>query len=191
MTGSIERALYFLAEDDNGFVTTHAARDAGIPSQRLAQLAARGTLEHVSYGVYRLVRFPPSQFDSYMAATLWPTGVRGVLSHETALDLYEVCDVNPASVHFTVPSGHRIRRAIPKLYVVHHADLAERDLSGIEGMPATTLMRTIADCVDLGTGSYLLDQAVERGRAKGLLNKHQVATATVMLETRGKAQAHG
>ncbi len=40
-----------------------------------------------------------------MEATLWPRGAHGALSHETALDLYGLSDVNPAKIHITVPHG--------------------------------------------------------------------------------------
>ncbi len=47
-----------------------------------------------------------------MAAALWPKGIQGVLTHDTALDLWDVSDVNPAKTHITVPHGHR-PQAIP------------------------------------------------------------------------------
>jgi predicted transcriptional regulator of viral defense system len=37
-----------------------------------------------------------------MAAALWPQGIQGVLTHDTALDLWDVSDVNPAKIHITV-----------------------------------------------------------------------------------------
>ena len=61
-------------------------------------------------GLYRLDPFPAHALDSYRKATLWPYGVEGVLSHETALDLYELSDVNPAMIHITVPKRYRLRR---------------------------------------------------------------------------------
>jgi len=36
------------------------------------------------------------------------------LSHETALDLHDLCDVNPAQIHLTVPAAYRLRRRIPR-----------------------------------------------------------------------------
>jgi hypothetical protein len=47
---------------------------------------------------------PPSSLDAYMDAVLWPgRGVRDMLSHETALDLYGLSDVNPAKIDVTLP----------------------------------------------------------------------------------------
>ena len=38
---------------------------------------------------------------------------RGVLSHDTALDLYELCDINPARIHITIPTAYRLPKAVP------------------------------------------------------------------------------
>ncbi|HKO27522.1 MAG TPA: hypothetical protein VJU80_08710, partial [Solirubrobacteraceae bacterium] len=55
----------------------------------------RGHLERRATGVYRLRLTPASSLDAYMEAVSGP-GVRGVLSHETGLDLYGLSDVNLA-----------------------------------------------------------------------------------------------
>jgi len=122
-----------------------------------------------------------------MAASLWPRGVPGTLSHETALDLYEVCDINPAKVHVSVPIGHRIRRAVPLLYVIHHDAIPESDIGYIEAIRITKLRRAIIDCIAWGIGTYLLDQAVESGRKQGLLTSGEQADLMHRLEVRGSA----
>jgi predicted transcriptional regulator of viral defense system len=184
VAGSIEQQLYDLAEDDYGYVTTRMAAGANIPARRLVQLADRGALERVSRGVYRLVRFPPSPLDSYMAATLWPSGVQGVLCHDTALDLHDVCDINPHQLHICVPTTHRVRRAIPNQYVIHRLDLEAGDISAIAGIPATTLLRTIADCAAVGIGTYLLEQAISTGASQGLLTRTEARAATALISRR-------
>ena len=70
------------------------ARRVGVRPQRLAEMARRGALRREGHAVYRLEPFPAHELDSYRKATLWPYPVEGVLSHETALDLYELSDVN-------------------------------------------------------------------------------------------------
>lgn len=167
-----------MTRNNYGFVTTPVAAASGIPAGRLVQLADRGTLERVSRGVYRLVRFPPSPRDSYVAATLWPTGTTGVLCHDTALDLYDVCEINPDKVHVCVPTTHRIRRSIPKLYEMHHLDLAPAELAEVKGLQTTTLVRTIADCASSGVGTYLLEQAITNGAKQGLLTRAEARAAT-------------
>jgi hypothetical protein len=53
---------------------------------------------------------------------------RGALSHETALDLYELCDVNPAAIHLTVLKGFRTRKQVPSAYRLHYANLTPGDV---------------------------------------------------------------
>ncbi len=54
-----------------------------------------------------------------MEASLWPQvrrpDVRGVISHVSALAIYELTDVSPAKVHLTLASQMRVRRAVARL----------------------------------------------------------------------------
>jgi predicted transcriptional regulator of viral defense system len=181
--------LFSVVEDNFGYVTVEQARAAGIGPEQLAQLARRGTLERCSYGVYRLTEFPVSELDPYMAAALWPHGVTGVISHDTALDLYDVCDVNPNKVHITVPRSHRVRRAVPGQYVLHHADLDASDVTGHEGIPITTLERAIADCIAAGLGNELILQAIDAGHKQGYLGKVARSGLRSALTARGRTGA--
>ena len=76
-----------LAGEQQGYVTQEDARRAGIAPTTLARMAERGTLVRTSHGVYRVPLIPAGPLDQYREATLWPRGVRGVLSNETALGL--------------------------------------------------------------------------------------------------------
>jgi hypothetical protein len=93
----------------------------------------------------------------------------GVISHETALDLYDVCDVNPAKIHVTIPFEPRLTRKPPDLYVIHKARLAERDRGVIEGVPVVTLAKAIRESGAMHTRPDLLRQAIDNGRRVGKL----------------------
>jgi predicted transcriptional regulator of viral defense system len=75
--------------EQQGYVTQQDARGAGGAASTLARMAERGTLVRTSHDVYRVPFIAAGSLDQYMEATLWPRGVRGVLSNETALGLYE------------------------------------------------------------------------------------------------------
>ena len=63
----------------------------------------RGTIERVARGDYRFPLLEPNAEVGQLAeATLWANR-RGTLSHDTALDLHELCDINPAQIHITIP----------------------------------------------------------------------------------------
>lgn len=171
MPGSAYLALAEIAVEQHGYVTQDDARAIGIASMTLVRMADRGTLERVSRGVYRFPMLARGWLSQYMEATLWPQGVRGVLSHETALDLHGLSDVNPRQIHFTVPRRHRIQREIPRLYAVHRADLPSDDVTALEGIPIVTPDRAIRDAHRLGVGPAIVDQAIEDGRRRGVLSE--------------------
>ncbi|MBW8060798.1 MAG: hypothetical protein FVQ78_10920, partial [Solirubrobacterales bacterium] len=79
--------------------------------------------------VYRVPLIPVTPLDPYMQATLWPRNAEAVISHASALGLYELGDVNPAKINITVPRAHRPRREVPALYVLHREDLGPEDLT--------------------------------------------------------------
>jgi predicted transcriptional regulator of viral defense system len=161
--------VYDLAEDQMGYFTAEQAAEVGIARHDLVRMTQREGIQRISWGLYRLRNFPRSVLDQYMEATLWPRGVHGVLSHETALDLHALSDVNPAKIHITIPKPHRIRRTLPRNLVVHRGVLPPSDITLHEGMKITTVVRTIRDCHSAHVSSHLLTQALAEGRRRGKL----------------------
>lgn len=175
MPGRVYTQLLDLAHDQYGYVTPHNARELGIDPLRLQDLVRRGLAERLGHGLYRLKQVPPTALDEYMAATLWPRGVQGILCHQTALDLHDLCDVNPAKIHVTVPATHRPRREMPAVYVIHRRDLDPRDVARHEGIPIVTPYRAILDGIEAHLGRRLLDQAIANAINRGLLTRAQRA----------------
>jgi Transcriptional regulator, AbiEi antitoxin len=167
MPGAIYRTLFGLAEDQMGYITTAQAAEARIRPMTLVMMARRGTLERVSQGVYRLVDFPGHPLAQYMQATLWPYDQRGILSHETALSLYEMSDADPPRVHLTVPAAYRIQRSVPSYLAIHHGDLPPSDVTTFERMPITTPERAIRDCIVAHIGPAIIRPAIEDGVRSG------------------------
>lgn len=174
MPGRNFRKLFEIAEDNYGFVTVDQARQVGIRPQRLAEMARRGALRREAVGLYRLEPFPADELDSYKKASLWPYGVEGVLSHETALELYGLSDVNPAKIHLTVPKDYRVRhREVPPLYQLHHEHLDDRDVTRYEGLPIVVAAKAIRQCHEAHLRRDLLRQALEEAKGQGLINRRE------------------
>ncbi|MGH9158380.1 MAG: hypothetical protein ACRD2X_00115, partial [Vicinamibacteraceae bacterium] len=106
----------------------------------------------------------------YMEASLWPAGVRGVISHQSALALRELSDVSPPAIHITVPNEFRIRRDVPAHLAVHHAELRDDEVTLFEGIPCTSVARTIEDCHRAHLGPALLRQALQDAEREGFLS---------------------
>lgn len=182
--------IHELATEQFGVFTTAQAKAAGVDHRALAMMCRRGTLERQAHGVYQDLLVPTNRFTHYMLAALWPVEVPAVLSHETALDLFEISDVNPGKIHITVPKHFRIRRKVPEQYVVHHADLTPTEITSIEGLPVTTAARAIRDCHATHLGPALLRQAIDEGRRLGWITaRDQQALATELFPGEAPAGA--
>ena len=158
------------AAEHHGYVTTRDARDLGIDPTQLRLLAARGRLERISRGVYRVMVLPRGEHDEIAAAVAWTLG-RGVVSHESSLSLHHLSDVNPSRVHLTVPRNNHPRAAGGDLYRLHRRNLRTSDVTEVDGIPTTTAERTIRDCVADGSDPYQLRPAIDRAEADGLIRR--------------------
>jgi predicted transcriptional regulator of viral defense system len=175
MPGHVFTTLLDQAHQQYGFLTPDDARELGIDPAQLRIMAARQTLEHRGHGLYRMPVVPPTELDAYMEATLW-TGRRGVLSHATALDLYELCDVNPSAIHLTVPRGFRTRKEVPSTYRLHRRDLDPSEVGWHEGIPIVTPERAIIGGIEQALGWHLIEQAIGTARARGLISKQTASS---------------
>ncbi len=176
MPGRVYTELLELAQDQHGYLRAEDARHAGFDPKRLVDYERRGIAERVAYGVYRMKGIPPDELDEYMRAALWPMGI-GVLSHETALDLYELCDINPAGIDVTVPNGYRTHRPLPALYRLHHRDLTSEQVARLRGLPIVTPLRAILDGIGAHIRGELIEQAIQTAEQQSLITRGGAAGA--------------
>lgn len=181
---TIKEALWDVAVEQYGYVTIREAKALGIDENAVWMLAARGGLERAAHGVYRFPQLPVTERDPYMLAVLWAGTDQTCLSHDTALAVYEACDINPDRIHLTVPTARRIRRRGGELYALHHQDLNPEQIGWWQGIPTTTLPTAIGQCLDSGVPSYLLRQALEHGRRTGDVLADEASDLEVRLEAR-------
>lgn len=168
MPGQVYNRIAEVAADNYGYITADEAAAADIDPHRLLELARRGQIERRGTALYRVPLIPPTPLDGYREATLWPRGAHAVISHETALDLYGLGDVNPAKIHITVPRAHRPRRQVPDQYRLHREDLRESEMTIYEGIPIVTAAKAIDQARRLGPP--LLRQAIDEGSRRGLIS---------------------
>ena len=169
MPGRTYLSLLEVANSQYGYVTVDDALALGIDPAQLRVMHHRGTLDRLSQGLYRYPTVPSNALDQYMEATLWPR-TPTVLSHETALDMHDICDVNPARIHLNVPPGYRLRRHLPASYQLHVRALDACDVTQHEGIPIVTVRRAILDAIEVGLGGQLIDQAIATATRRGLLS---------------------
>lgn len=174
ITGTVlaRDVLWEIADGQHGFVTAQQAGEAGVGAAAVQMLVHRGTLVRAAHGVYRFPQYPVGQFDPLMVAVLWTRVPEAALSHETALDVYGISDVNPNQIHLTVARHRRFRRADGHGYQVHYQDLTPDQVGWWQEIPTVTARTAIEQCLDTGTPTYLLRQAIERGHAQGYLTSN-------------------
>lgn len=163
-----------LAEQNDGLVTARQARALGIRDSVLARLTQRGKLERVARGVYRIPYFPADRLSQYREAVLWARASQGpeqvALSHETALGVYGISDVNPSRVHLTVPKDARLRRRKPKWIVIHRGNLPPSDMATHEGLPVTTVAKSVLDVMEATGRLGVARQAIKDARKEGYIS---------------------
>ena len=176
--------LWDIANTQHGFVTAQQATEIGIDKHALQMLVHRGTLSRAAHGVYRFPQYPVGEHDNLMLAVLWTRVPEAALSHETALDVYGISDVNPNRIHLAVGKQRRFRRTGGDDYLVHYEDLAPAQIGWWQEIPTVTPATAVAQCLAYGTPTYLLRQAIERGYAQGYLKATERDELTHTLEAR-------
>ena len=85
--------------------------------------------------------------------------------------LHGLTDVNPSRIHLTVPRDNHPRAAGGELYRTHRRDLALSDVTQVDSLPVTTVVRTIRDCMTTGTNPYQLRPSIDQAERDGTLRR--------------------
>lgn len=172
-------ALYAIVEEQQGYFTARQATDVGYQPGSQAHHVKAGNWMRAARGVYRLARFPQSDEEQLVVLSLWSrnrAGVpEGVYSHQTALSIHELSDVNPTKLHMTVPPAFRRSAKVPIILVLHHAALDDKDVEQRQGFRVTRPLRTIVDLAASELVSRdMIAQALDEGRNRGLITAREI-----------------
>jgi predicted transcriptional regulator of viral defense system len=165
--------LFQIAEAQAGYFTTAQAQALGIARAQLSRYVTAGKLERSQQGVYRLTPFPRVPHEDLFIAWL-AAGPEAVISHDSALAIYELSDALPAHVHLTVPRSASHRRPD---YRLHTSRITPAEITHYGGLQVTTVARTIADIACDGLADDLVIQAVQEAVARGLATPEQLRAA--------------
>jgi predicted transcriptional regulator of viral defense system len=176
------RRLFELAEQQQGFFTTKQAKAAGFAENTHPYHVQAGNWIREHRGIYRLALFPAPDRPDLVLWSLWSRNrkeeVDGVYSHQTALSLYELSDLNPAKLHMTVPARFRRNSDIPGIVVLHYRDLLKSEIQAGPGYNYTRPLRTILDLIEAGTAERtFLRQALRQAVDRGLITRQQLQIA--------------
>jgi predicted transcriptional regulator of viral defense system len=181
MPGKYWESLMEVAVDNGGYVTPALLAPFGVPAIELRKMVARNVLTSAAHGVYRVPSLSVDTYDEFILARLWAKG-RGVVSHDSALLVHELCDINPTKVHITIPHGYRIGKAGAEGYAIHRASVEPNETTRLGAVTVTTIMRTIADSL-ASVPAYLVRRATETARSQGLIQRGDYERLLLSLES--------
>ncbi len=179
------RALFLLADRQAGYFTARQARDLGYSGRLQHHHRHRGNWLEVARGVFRLRDYPTTPDEELVKLSLWSRDLNGepqaVVSHETALRLYDLSDLMPSSVHLSVPKS--FRKIPPKGVALHKISLVPIDVEARAGYRVTTPLRTLLDLADSPLSPEHLEAATREALERGLVRRRSLERAITTLET--------
>lgn len=138
--------LWEIAASRNAVVTVAEAEEAGVPAVEMRKLAARGALRAYGQGVYTHRNVPMTRFTEPTIAVAL-AGEGAFLHRESVLDLLGLGQFNPPKIR--VGTRRRVRRALPEwIELENRSDVPDENLTSYEGIPATTVGRSLKDMRD-------------------------------------------
>jgi predicted transcriptional regulator of viral defense system len=170
--------LYRIAESQAGYFTSEQALEASMDRSTLRHHARPGgRYERVRRGLYRLRHFPSSPNEHVVAAWL-DLPSPAVVSHESALELYELSDVIPNAVHITLPREKRGQRPRPGVrFHTLESPPSPSETRRVNGVLATNPERTIIDSLEAGTQPDQIELAVRQALERGMTTPRRLRSA--------------
>jgi len=159
--------LYQIAEQQAGYFTTAQASVAGFTRPLIAYHVRKGQFQRIKHGIYRLVRFPEMP-QADLSIALLEVGPQAVISHDSALALYDLSDSLPGAIHLTVPRTSSRRH--PELRL-HTSRLSRDEVTQRGGLPVTTVTRTLVDLITGHWPEEQILQAIQEAVQHGLVTR--------------------
>lgn len=162
-----EFQLFQIAEDQAGYFSLSQARGIGLRRSQIYRERKRGKFVRADWGIYRFLQFPASRFEGIHVAVL-NAGQRAVVGFKTALYVYELSDIIPDEIHLILPTTSSRRR--PGIRV-HTVRLEKDDITHFEGLPITTVARTIVDAAFAHISDEQIRMAIIQSLRRGMTTK--------------------
>lgn len=158
-------ALELVGSSQWGLVTTAQAAGAGVSKMQLSRLTGRGTLLRVRHGVYALPSAAAGPLQGLRAAWLAAGPDHTVVvSGQSAATVHGLGELVPARYEFTVSARRQTSQADLRY---RRAPLPAADVVTVDGLPVTSLPRTVHDLTmagtDVGHLAVVVKDALESG----------------------------
>jgi Transcriptional regulator, AbiEi antitoxin/Protein of unknown function (DUF559) len=142
----VEALIAGWAERQHGLITLSQLQFLGLGRSGVSRRVRSGRLYRIHRGVYAVGRPHLTQRGHWMAAVL-ACGPRAALSHRSAAALHAIRPDNRAKTDVTLPSPSARSRATIDVHT--SLTLGSRDVTTVDGIPCTTVARTLVDLGDV------------------------------------------
>jgi very-short-patch-repair endonuclease len=167
----LEVAIAALAARQHGVVARWQLLELGLTARAISYRLSIGRLHVIHRGVYALGHKRITVRGRWMAAVL-ACGSAAVLSHRSAAALWGF--LGAASPRIDVTTPRRGGRAVPRIRRHRVRRLPPEDTTKVDGIPVTTVARTLFDLAEALDRSAL-EQAFEAAERSELLDMRAVA----------------
>ncbi|MCX4799938.1 type IV toxin-antitoxin system AbiEi family antitoxin domain-containing protein [Streptomyces sp. NBC_01242] len=178
------RTVSAVAADQWGLVTTAQAEAAGVSRVDLARLVEADLLAHPARSVYQVTGAGSAPHLEIKSAWLrldpvvpaWERQIgderSGVVSHASACQLHDIGDIPADDVEISVPRRRTTRE--PGV-LFHRIVVPVQDVTIIDGLPVTTVDRTICDLLTVRADAGHIGRVVADADQRGLTDTRVLA----------------
>jgi very-short-patch-repair endonuclease len=163
--GPVDRAVAALAERQHGVVARRQLGKLGLGAGAIRHRLAAGRLHRVHRGVYAVGHRRITGRGRWMAAVL-ACGEEALLSHRSAAALWGLAPYAGSSIDVTAPGS---RRGPRKKLIVHGGWVRSEERSVHDGIPVTSVARTLLDLAEV-VDRRRLERALEESERLGLFD---------------------
>lgn len=177
------QALATLARAHHQLVRADHALAVGISRDALDRRVTSGMLERVDRDLFR-ISASTSTWHQRALAAVWLQGPTALLSCRAAVQLWRLDPVPPGPLEvLTERWARRERRPDVKVHETRQLLAIDRNL--VDGIPCTSVVRTLLDCAGL-LHPFRTDQLFEDALRKRLCTPDEVADRFVRFARRGR-----
>jgi len=143
----VEGAIAALGGSQHAVFALSQLGGLGLTPRAVQKRCARGSLHRLYHTVYSLIPENLLTREGRWMAAVLACGPGAVLSHRTAAALHELRRTDRANIDVTVPGRSRPRHA--GIDVHRSTTLTANDVTTVNGIPCTTVARTMFDLADV------------------------------------------
>lgn len=155
------------AVDDFGLITSAEAEELGMSNAEIVQQAAKGKLERVARGVYRMPVWPAQELDAY-AIAVKAAGEGACLYGESVVAMLQLAPTNPSKMWIAIAKRNR-RKIGRNIQFVKQTDFQPDLVEGIACQPISKAIVSAAKT--LGTKRAV--DASKKALSEGFITKHE------------------